>query len=726
MNYYSLFANLLNLAGNVEKNPTNSAKPESLSKITNISTIEQSSETTFDELPGDKVQCNPYKVPPWSSTPSKDCKYSFEILKSGQIIEKIEDLQEKAFWTFGRLPENDIEMAHPTISRFHAILQYRSKQEINENVNSSDTSEEIPEGWYVYDLDSTHGSFLNKQRIPAKVFIRIRVGHMLRLGASTRSYILQGPVEDEEPESDLSVTELKIKRKEELEALALEKQRKVNEAEERARNEGCCWGMGEDADEETDLSHNPYATTNNEELFLDDPKKTLRGYFEREGLQLEYKCDEMSAGSFVCRVELPIDDSNGRPIVAEVVHKGRKKECVVQCALEACRILDRHGVLRQANQEPQKRKMKNPASDSDDDEFWDRTGDVARKKQRKANINANVSLTHDDLLKKESNLENNLREIEAKLASYQEKRKRIKAQNNENGEDLDSYLQNLNEAGSEQNKIMIRKLRLEEQHLKTEQQKVRKLIQITKPADIPCATASQNVASKAENHKKLLPMIGKRNQFSKFKIITATTHKVEKPKGNKALASDEEEMEEDDCDEEEKPQDNRSNEPREGEGNVMGLLTPEKEYIKDGDSREAQKLHLDRNNIANENVVESKSSEEKTKHYGPCVMPTNILAKSFPEKDSATILGQKSEGRLVSKEIQNKNGNKTHCPLDSSKESNCSDLVKRRHRSRHRRQEVDIDDDDEHYDPTGKYAKWIPPENQTGDGITELNKKYGY
>lgn len=246
----------------------------------------------------------PYKEPTWSRSPDATHVYSFEVLKGGQIVENVRNLQTKAFWPIGKLPDNGIVMAHPTISRYHAVLQYRPESANDSGSDSEDDDEnaaqekpKVEKGWYLYDLASTHGSFVNKMRVPPKTYIRLRVGYMLKFGASTRSYILQGPNFDEEAESELTITEMKELR------LKKEQERKDKLAEEEKRKEaeGVSWGMADDADEETDLSVNPFAATNNEELFLQDPKKTLRGFFEREGFDLEYKVDEMAAGSYICR-----------------------------------------------------------------------------------------------------------------------------------------------------------------------------------------------------------------------------------------------------------------------------------------------------------------------------------------------------------------------------------------------------------------------------------------
>ncbi|XP_064550627.1 kanadaptin [Drosophila montana] len=630
----------------------------------------------------------PYKVPKWSQAPPAEQEYRFEVLKSGQIIDEVKDLQQQAIWTFGRLPDNDVAMAHPTISRYHAVLQYKPKA-TQEEEDADSSKPDQPEGWYIYDLGSTHGTFLNKQRVPPRVFIRIRVGHMLKLGSSTRVYILQGPGDDEEPESELSVTELREQREQQVAAAAAEKQRKALEAEERERNEGASWGMSEDADEETDLAHNPYASTNNEELFFDDPKRTLRGFFEREGLNLEYKCDELSQASFVCRVELPIDDSNGRPIVVEVTHKGRKKDCVVQCALEACRTLDRHGVLRQANQESQKRKHPMKSGDSDDeDEFWDRTGDVARKKQRKANTSASVTLTYDDLLKQELELDAELQKVEQEIGAYQQNEKRLKelaVQQQSDGDDLDNFMDTLSENVTQLDKTEIKKLRMEQQRIKSEQQKLQRLIKIAKPTDLPFVTPN-NKTLDSNVAKKQLPMIGKRNQFSKFKVVKAAP-------SVRAKAADEQEVEEEEEEQEEKEKE-------------------EKEEEEEG-KEEAQQLE----ELTKETVAKPAAGEASKQ-----VKPT---AEPQVEPDKSQFL----------KAIEASAETPTD-PTEPEEESADEDEEaaahkKRRQRARQRnskqRQDVDMDLNElaEHED-SEKYAKWVPPTNQSGDGFTHLNEKFGY
>lgn len=97
----------------------------------------------------------PYKVPKWSGD-LPEHNYSFEVLKNGVIIDRVKDLHSKAYWMIGRLPVGsgiDISAAHPTVSRFHAVLQYKDPKTAHE----SDDDSSQQGGWYVYDLGKSNG-----------------------------------------------------------------------------------------------------------------------------------------------------------------------------------------------------------------------------------------------------------------------------------------------------------------------------------------------------------------------------------------------------------------------------------------------------------------------------------------------------------------------------------------------------------------------------------------
>lgn len=138
----------------------------------------------------------PYLEPKWGGKPSEE--YKLEVLKSGVILEKI-DLTEKSFYVVGRLPSCNLSLAHPTISRYHAIIQYRATGD-----------EKNATGFYLYDLESTHGTFWNGHRIKSRTYVRLHGGHMIKFGCSQRKYILQAPLDDQEEESELSITQLKV------------------------------------------------------------------------------------------------------------------------------------------------------------------------------------------------------------------------------------------------------------------------------------------------------------------------------------------------------------------------------------------------------------------------------------------------------------------------------------------------------------------------------------
>jgi len=62
-----------------------------------------------------------YVEPHWSGTPDDD--FSLLIVKNGAEIGNLR-LNDKPYHTFGRLPNCDVTLEHPSISRYHAVLQY--------------------------------------------------------------------------------------------------------------------------------------------------------------------------------------------------------------------------------------------------------------------------------------------------------------------------------------------------------------------------------------------------------------------------------------------------------------------------------------------------------------------------------------------------------------------------------------------------------------------------
>ncbi|VVC36302.1 Hypothetical protein CINCED_3A018532 [Cinara cedri] len=422
----------------------------------------------------------PYEEPSWGGKPGD--KYFLEELKSGVILSTIQ-LENRSFHCFGRLSNCHITMAHPTISRFHAILQYRS------TFSTSDENR----GFYLYDLDSTHGTFLNRLRIKPKTYIKVHVGHLISFGGSTRMYLLQGPPGDEEIESELTVTELKTKRLAELEQRKreLDLQRLKMEEEERQKMEqGVDWGMGEDAVDEEDTKENPFAPKENEQLYLDDPKKTLKGWFEREGQELVYDVSEKGFGTFSCRIELPIANITGRPQMVEATISGKKKEAIVHCALEACKILDMYGLLRQSTHESRKRKEKNWEEedfyDSDEDNFLDRTGDIdakRKKRMKKFGKGAETVDTYETLMEKHKILIADLKHIKIKLNRLN--KNFTKEYDESKDEDsLESYMSDLRNYKTV-DKIEIKRLKIKMNELLEEEEKLRKIINIVRPTTLP-------------------------------------------------------------------------------------------------------------------------------------------------------------------------------------------------------------------------------------------------
>ena len=66
------------------------------------------------------------------------------------------------------------------------------------------------------------------------------------------------------------------------------------------------------------------------------------------GMEIDFDCTERRPGQWNVRLELPVDTPSGKAVVAEASLTGKKKDAMNNCALEACRLLDKYGMFKQS------------------------------------------------------------------------------------------------------------------------------------------------------------------------------------------------------------------------------------------------------------------------------------------------------------------------------------------------------------------------------------------
>ena len=189
-------------------------------------------------------------VPPeWSTLPHE--VFGFEVIKGGCSLPRV-DLNATAyaqsaasasFVLIGRDADVcGLVLSHPSVSRVHAVLCFRSDVLL------------------LRDLGSTHGTQRNKASVAsanggAGEWVELAVGDILRFGASSRLYVLEGPDEfrPEEVESErLRLLRQRAERHNEERLRAISSANGVRADDDDHGSAYASWGMDDDGEDPVD------------------------------------------------------------------------------------------------------------------------------------------------------------------------------------------------------------------------------------------------------------------------------------------------------------------------------------------------------------------------------------------------------------------------------------------------------------------------------------------
>ncbi|KAF8195481.1 SMAD/FHA domain-containing protein [Pholiota molesta] len=124
-----------------------------------------------------------YNEPPEARKPV--IGWRLYVFKDAEQVELLHIHRQSAYLVGRDRLVADIAIEHPSCSKQHAVFQYRYVQEKDEFGSSKGVVKP-----FIIDLESTNGTSVNDEAIPAARFYELKAGDVIKFGLSTREYVL--------------------------------------------------------------------------------------------------------------------------------------------------------------------------------------------------------------------------------------------------------------------------------------------------------------------------------------------------------------------------------------------------------------------------------------------------------------------------------------------------------------------------------------------------------
>ncbi|KAI2603728.1 SMAD/FHA domain-containing protein [Hypoxylon sp. NC1633] len=159
------------------------AKPKEKPNYGNTGALAAASNSVV-QSDGSKIVLK-YHEPPEARKASPKDQWKLFVFKGEDIVDTV-PISNRSCWLVGReLAVVDLPAEHPSISKQHAVIQFRYIEKRNEY---GDKIGKVKP--YLIDLDSANGTMLNGKKVPDSRYLELRDKDMIQFGQSTREYVI--------------------------------------------------------------------------------------------------------------------------------------------------------------------------------------------------------------------------------------------------------------------------------------------------------------------------------------------------------------------------------------------------------------------------------------------------------------------------------------------------------------------------------------------------------